>query len=85
MSEYQNEINGQLIPMGFIPMGKCSCRGKPFRWKMRSYEFKLWNNEEWKFYLGGNLIRYGHAKTAIEEVKDYFEKQMVQAKNEAWS
>lgn len=79
MSEFQNEINAELILMGFMPMGKCSCKGKPVRWKKKSYEFKLWNDNQWKLYIAGNLIRYGHAKTAIEEVKDYFQKQMAQA------
>jgi hypothetical protein len=70
------QLNAVLAPMGFQAMGRCACKGKPYRWKKGAYEFKLFQNLEWKLTLSNNIVRYGKAETAIEEVQEYFNKLM---------
>lgn len=65
------EINAFLVQNGFNPVGKCACKGKPFRWKRGSMEFKLYNNNTWQLLHGPGIVRYGKTETAIAEVQDY--------------
>lgn len=69
-------LNSVLAPMGFQAMGRCACKGKPYRWKKKAYEFKLFQNLEWKLTLNNNIVRYGKAETAAEEVQEYFSNLM---------
>lgn len=70
------DIDNYLQSIGFKARGRCSCMSKAYRWKKPDgHEFKLdrWGN--WELIKNG-VKRYGKAETAIEEVKDYFEKLM---------
>jgi hypothetical protein len=54
---------------------------RAYRWKRADgYEFKLDKWDRWELIKNG-IKRYGKAETAIEEVKDYFEKQLAQVNN----
>lgn len=49
---------------------------KAYRWKRADgHEFKLDKWNRWELIKNG-VKRYGKAETAVEEVKDYFEKLM---------
>lgn len=70
------DIDNYLQSIGFKPRGRCSCMSKAYRWKRYDgHEFKLDKWNRWELIKNG-IKRYGNAETAIEEVKDYFEKLM---------
>lgn len=69
-------IDEYLQSIGFKPRGRCACMSKAYRWKRADgHEFKLDKWDRWELIKNG-IKRYGKAETAIEEVKDYFEKLM---------
>jgi hypothetical protein len=69
-------IDEYLQSIGFKPRGRCACMSKAYRWKRADgHEFKLDKWDRWELIKNG-IKRYGKAETAIEEVKDYFAKQL---------
>tara|TARA_R110000868_G_scaffold405018_1_gene683905 strand:- start:1096 stop:1317 length:222 start_codon:yes stop_codon:yes gene_type:complete len=69
-------IDEYLQSIGFKPRGRCACMSKAYRWKRADgHEFKLDKWDRWELIKNG-IKRYGKADTAIEEVKEYFAKQM---------
>ena len=69
-------IDEYLQSIGFKSRGRCACMSKAYRWKRADgHEFKLDKWNRWELIKNG-IKRYGKAETAIEEVKDYFEKLM---------
>lgn len=69
-------IDEYLQSIGFKPRGRCACMSKAYRWKRADgHEFKLDKWNRWELIKNG-VKRYGKAETAVEEVKDYFEKLM---------
>jgi hypothetical protein len=69
-------IDEYLKSIGFKPRGRCACMSKAYRWKKADgHEFKLDKWNRWELIYNG-IKRYGKAETAIEEVKDYFAKQL---------
>jgi hypothetical protein len=69
-------IDEYLQSIGFKPRGRCACMSKAYRWKKADgHEFKLDKWNRWELIYNG-IRRYGKAETAIEEVKDYFAKQL---------
>ena len=69
-------IDEYLKSIGYKARGRCACMSRAYRWRHPDgHEFKIdkWNN--WQLIYNG-IRRYGKAETAIEEVKDYFEKLM---------
>ena len=69
-------INEYLQSIGFKPRGRCACMSKAYRWKKADgHEFKLDKWNRWELIYNG-IKRYGKAESAVEEVKDYFEKLM---------
>ena len=70
------DIDTYLQSIGFKPRGRCACMSKAYRWKRADgHEFKLDKWNRWELIKNG-IKRYGKAETAVEEVKDYFEKLM---------
>jgi hypothetical protein len=71
-------IDEYLQSIGFKPRGRCACMSKAYRWKKADgHEFKLDKWNRWELIYNG-IRRYGKAETAIEEVKDYFAKQLAE-------
>ena len=74
-------IDEYLQSIGFKPRGRCACMSKAYRWKkVDGHEFKLDKWGRWELIYNG-IKRYGKAETAVEEVKDYFEKLMAKVIN----
>jgi hypothetical protein len=79
------ELNAYLIGLNFAPVGRCSCKGRPYRWKHRDgFEVKLYNDNTWQLLQGG-IVRYGHKDTAIEEINEYFLHLMGQTGYTPWT
>jgi hypothetical protein len=75
------KLNKYLISMKFFPLGRCSCKGKPFRWKNETgFEVKLYNDDTWQL-LNGQILRYGYIETAIEEINEFYQKFMGETDN----
>jgi len=68
------KLNSYLISMNYFPMGRCACKGRPYRWKnSNGYEVKLYNDNTWHL-INSTVLRYGYIETAIEEIQDYYQK-----------
>lgn len=79
------EMNAFLIALDFNPVGRCSCKGRPFRWKHRDgFECKLYNDGTWQLLQGG-ILRYGKQETAIEEINDYFHSLLAKTGYTPWA
>lgn len=73
------DLNNYLIMMGYVPMGRCACKGRPFRWVNRDgYEVRVYLDETWQLRHSDQVRRYGHLQTAIQEINDYYQKLLGQ-------
>lgn len=79
------ELNAFLISLDFYPVGRCSCKGRPFRWKRRDgFEVKLYNDHTWQLLQGG-ILRYGKAETAIAEISEYYQDKLSEGTDLGWT
>ena len=70
-------INSYLIKIGFYPLGRCSCKGKPYRWKCNDgHEVMYFSDGRWQLRQQGRTVRYGQEQTILEEIQDYYSKQL---------
>ena len=78
-----SELNAYLVGIGYYPLGRCACKGKPFRWKNREgHEVKHYKDNNWQHIVGG-IVRYGKIETAIDEIKEYYQQLVGEAHHEA--
>jgi hypothetical protein len=70
-------INSYLIKMQYFPLGRCACKGKPFRWKHSDgHEVMLFNDGRWQLRHNGRTTRYGQQETILGEIQEYYSQRL---------